>query len=237
MVKGIETEVDLISQLNLATTTEPKTLTVTLPETQKEESEDIEEIEPGTNDDFHESAELEPEEDEEIIPTDRSKRQAKRMLSAFNTISRLLLKPLYKMKILKPGDEEYSKSFSALSDSDKGSYKDMPEADSEDFKRLQRYDYFLKLSAKIKLDEEEEEEGIEILSELVQKNKSLQMSPEASLALWGFGIVIARVEPVLPDFGSKLFNNSSDDETKGEFQHSTSGQEENRKVHGDTETS
>ncbi len=237
--------IDLISQLKQATEKKPERLVVSdksddkIPAEILEDEEEAEEIfsVPGEFDDTVEKPEHEEEEIEEDLgpPSDRHVRQAKRWLRAYQSASRLILKPLYKMKFLKPGDEEYSKNF--ISSNKTTGVVDIPNAGTEEHKRLERYQYFLELADKIKLDEEEEEEGIEIISELIQKHKKFQMSPESSLALWGFGVVVARAEPVLPDL-TKIFDSFSKkpkNEGKRELQHNTSREEEDRKVNRDPE--
>lgn len=145
---------------------------------------------------------------EEPLTKDRLKRIAMSWINRFDSIQKMIFRPLYRKRILEPHDiekyNEFKRRHSGKSD------REVSEAisnDTEMWSIAQRMEKCAKAIEELPLTPEEKEELVEPLSELVQKYRKMQLSPEANLGIALGLIMLTRLTPLIPDFG-KIFSSN-----------------------------
>ncbi|MEQ8628095.1 hypothetical protein [Ekhidna sp.] len=156
----------------------------------------------GDFDDFDEP-DFDDEADEEPTFSGDPKKTARRWIKTFNALQKWVLKGLYKKKILTSEDSEQIRKWKAQHKANPNvKMEDVIEGDAE---RYERFDRFLTAVEDLPFTEEEIQDIAEPLSELIEKHRRLQMSPEVALLLAVIIVMLPRLEPILPDM-TAIFN-------------------------------
>jgi|GEM_PF-3353140 len=165
---------------------------------------DFEEAEPEENeDDFEEDYSALMDEDGDMDesapePTHTKeyiKKTADRLVSAFDILQRAIMKPLYKKTMLRPGDADKAKKWAR----ERENGQKIEDIVAGDYDTKERLDAYVKALETLPLSDDDKEAIADPLSELVEKYRHLQLSPEWAL-VFAVGIVmLPRLEPLLPN--------------------------------------
>lgn len=135
------------------------------------------------------------QQDQSRFTPDYLRKTANRWVRAFDSLQRALIRPLYKKTILHEGDEAKAKAWTRKYEETGGKMQDIIAGDWETKERLDRY---TKAMESLPLSDDEREAIAEPLSELIEKYKHLQMSPEWALVFAVAIVMLPRLEPVFP---------------------------------------
>lgn len=166
---------------------------------------EVEEEEEPAPDDLDLDEELPDEEEpvEDDTPSrDSLQKMAMRWVKAFNAVQKMALRPVYRKTILQPGDHESAEE--ALK-----AYKENPgvrveEVFQGDKGTMRRIEKFLDAMNELPFTDDEMESLADPLAEVIEKHRSLRMSPEAALVLSLLIVMLPRIEPVIPGLAKAL---------------------------------
>lgn len=179
--------------------------------------EDFEDQEPESieSDDFEDSAlfdQEEPDEDPENsfhdkFSPDYLHKTAQRWVKAFDHLQRGIMRTMYRKTMLKDGDADKAKQWARQYEKSGGKMEDIINGDWETKERLDKYTEALK---ELPFTEADREAIAEPLSELIEKYKHLQLSPEWALVFAVSIVMLPRIEPIMPNL-KDLFKGKSAD--------------------------
>lgn len=147
-------------------------------------------------DELKESPKEEIQEDVVVLP--KHSKQAKQWMRAYESLTNPIWKWLYSLKFLQKGDKQAVQDFRKKSETQSVEQTQEDLKNPETYDTIVRYRKFQEVCDMLKLDEDEREEGIEVLSEIIAKYPQLQMGPELRMILWASTVLMVRVEPFLP---------------------------------------
>ena len=162
---------------------------------------------PIDEEDFdEEETETYSEEDEEPGYAPDPKVSARRWIKAINVLQKGILRRMYKKKILNEGDDEKVRKWKRDHQINPNArIEDVLEGDAETFDRVDR---FMKAVEELPFTEDDINDMAEPLSEVIQKYKRLQMSPELALVISVMIVMLPRIEPVMPGF-TRIFRRAA----------------------------
>lgn len=142
-----------------------------------------------------ESERVEPQ-----LDSGAAKSIAMRYVKMFSSFMKMILTPLYRVTILEKDDIEKMREFNQKNRGK--SEKEMDEAvhsDHEMWPVVNRFDQYMKAIKEIPLDDDEKEMIATPLGEVIQKYKSLQLSPEWMLLIAVAMVMLPRIVKLIPD--------------------------------------
>lgn len=157
----------------------------------------------------------EPEIDEESEEFDEEpgeskeslQKMARRFVRFFDALQRLSLRPVYKRTILRPGDKEAADEFiRRAKSSGNSSIQDIDGLESDQVARIEK---FMEAMKDLPLSDDDMESLIDPLADVIEKHRSLRMSPEAALVFSLLIVMLPRIEPIMPGLGN-LFKKASE---------------------------
>lgn len=125
---------------------------------------------------------------------------ATKYIKVFNVVTKWVLKPMYRNRIMKPGDSE--KVDELIAENPNFSVKEAIKKDPELLPLLKRYQRLENSIKELPFTDEEIKDIAEPLSEVLAKNPTWKISPETSLVMSVAMVMLPRLEPLFPNIGS-----------------------------------
>lgn len=193
-------DIDLIGQMDKAISDHNNDKGTIDDETAKRLAETIPQFE-------QEEEEKEPIQDAEVVegpPVTEKEREefrssARRYVRTFNSLLKLIFPPLYRRKVMHPGDSKLISDYKREKDLNPN-FKLSDAISSEDklYYALKRYEALEQYISDIPLTQDEQNDLAEPLAELIEKRRAMKLTPELSLLLSAGIIMIPRLEPFFP---------------------------------------